>query len=214
MKRLLCVFLALFLLPASALAEDISWIGHSNPGHKRMAGAGYQNAAGADRRLSLDSFYRPAGFFSDLFSGGKTKTVGGGIAFQDITDFYYTVDSSAYPPQFQRYRIYAEGGQRFFHHETREGDHWPLTEDDITVSGTVALTSEQWDALCDLLRGGTAQRREETLIDGDDGPWVFIYWNGGEKEGRAFTFESLQKHAAKRWLRNNGAGLDQEQIGI
>ena len=115
--------------------------------------------------------------------------VGTDISFEDITDFYYTYDASTAPPHYQRYRFYAEGEKRWFSHETREGGGWPQTESDITRSGTVELTEEQWAAFCDLLSGGAARRREESLDDGDAGPWLFIYWRGGEEEGRAFSFE-------------------------
>ena len=117
------------------------------------------------------------------------KTVGIDIAFEDITDLYYTYDASTAPPHYQRYRFYVEDGKHYFYHETREGGSWPQTEADITCSGTVELTEEQWTAFCDLLNGGTASRREEHLESGDAGPWLYIYWRGGETEGREFSFE-------------------------
>ena len=52
-------------------------------------------------------------------------TVGAEIGAGDITDFYYTVDASTYPPHYQRWRFYTEDGKRFFYHETREGGGWP-----------------------------------------------------------------------------------------
>ena len=116
-------------------------------------------------------------------------TVGSDIPFEDITDFYYTYDASTAPPHYQRYRLYVEDGKHYFYHETREGGGWPQTEEDITCSGTVELTEEQWAACCDLLNDGTASRREEQLESGDAGPWLYIYWRGGETEGREFAFE-------------------------
>ena len=116
-------------------------------------------------------------------------TVGSDIPFEDITDFYYTYDASTAPPHYQRYRLYVEDGKHYFYHETREGGDWPQTEEEITCSGTVELTEEQWAACCDLLNGGTASRREEHLDSGDAGPWLYIYWRGGETEGREFAFE-------------------------
>ena len=117
------------------------------------------------------------------------KTVGIDIAFDDITDFFYTYDASTAPPHYQRYRFFAEDGKHYFYHETREGGGWPQTEADITCSGTVELTEEQWAAFCDLLNGGTASMREEHLDSGDAGPWLYIYWPSGETEGREFAFE-------------------------
>ena len=61
-------------------------------------------------------------------------------------------------------------------------------EKQYRVSGTVELTEEQWTAFCDLVDGGIASTREESLDDGDAGPWLFIYWRGGEEESREFRF--------------------------
>ena len=52
------------------------------------------------------------------------KTVGIDIAFEDITDFFYTYDASTAPPHYQRYRFFAEDGKHYFYHETREGGGW------------------------------------------------------------------------------------------
>ena len=77
--------------------------------------------------------------------------VGKRIAKESVTDFYYTYASSTNPPDYQRYRFYTENGQYFFYHEKREGDHWPLTENDVTVSGTRELTDAEWDVIIRLL---------------------------------------------------------------
>lgn len=117
------------------------------------------------------------------------KTVGIDVPFEDITDFYYTYDASTAMPHYQRYRFYAEDGKHYFYHETREGGSWPQTEADTICSGTAELTDSQWSSFCDLINGGTASRREERLDSGDAGPWLYIYWRGGETEGREFSFE-------------------------
>lgn len=119
--------------------------------------------------------------------------VGTEIAFSEITDFYYTFDASWYPPLYQRYRFYVEDGAPCFYHETREGGGWPQTEEDITASGTVALSEAEWAAFCECIRGGIASVRVEHLEDGDAGPWMYVYWTGGEPEGREFAFESYGK---------------------
>ena len=121
--------------------------------------------------------------------------VGTDIGFSAVTDFYYTYETSTAVSQYQRYRFYVENGERFFYHETRAGGSWPQTEEDITVRGTVALTQDQWDAFCDLIRGGTASPRTESLDDGDFGPWLFIYWAGGEAQGREFSFKTMEKRS-------------------
>lgn len=121
------------------------------------------------------------------------ETIGAGISLEAITDFYFTYSASTNPPHYQRYRFYRKEEKHFFYHETREGGGWPQTEEDITASGTLELTEEQWAAFCDLLLNGSAKKREESLLDGAAGPWLFIYWTGGEKEGREYTFASLEK---------------------
>ena len=68
-----------------------------------------------------------------FFGGNGSKIVGKNIKINDINDFYYTLDGSTNPPYFHRYRFYKEEGKYFFYHEKREGDHWPLTDGDITV---------------------------------------------------------------------------------
>ena len=130
------------------------------------------------------------GLFSGLAPNKREMIVGTDIAFADITDFFYTYDASTNPPEYQRYRFYVEDGATFFYHETREGDGWPLTEADITVSGTAALTEEALARFHGLLEGGIVRRREESLDSGDAGPWLFIYWNGDGDEYQAFSFAS------------------------
>ena len=124
-----------------------------------------------------------------IFSSREMR-VGTEIPFDAVSDFYYTYASSTFPPEYQRYRFYRESGKCFFYHETREGAHWPLGEEDATLTGTLELSQAEWDAFCSLLRDGAARVRQEHLESGDAGPWLYIYWTGGEKEGREFTFAS------------------------
>lgn len=119
--------------------------------------------------------------------------VGADIAPEAITEFYYTYDASTDPPFYQRYRFYRDGGAVMLYHETREGGGWPQTEADITASGTVALTEEAVARLDALLAGGTVRRREESLGDGDPGPWLYLCWDGDEDDIQQFAFESWEK---------------------
>ena len=98
------------------------------------------------------------------------------ISFEEITDFYYTYDASTAPPHYQRYRFYTEGGAKYFYHETRAGERFPLTEEDITESGTRELTDEEWNEFYTLLCGGTVSNRSEDTSSGDSGPWLYLYW--------------------------------------
>ncbi len=115
-------------------------------------------------------------------------TVGRDVAEADITEFYYTIDSSTDPPEFQRYRLSAEDGKHYFYHETREGDHWPLTEADITVSGTKELSEEEWAAFYACLNGGSVKARSESADSGGRGPWLFLYWKGDRSKYQEFSF--------------------------
>ena len=112
------------------------------------------------------------------------------IGIEDITEFYYTYDSSADPPEYQRYRFHAEGGRYFFFHEKREGDDWPLTEDDASVSGTLELSENEWILFWQLLSGGKVRNRKESLDDGDAGPWLYLYWKGDQGICQEFSFPS------------------------
>ena len=116
--------------------------------------------------------------------------VGTDIFINDVTDFYYTVDASTAPPHYQRYRFYMEDGAPYFYHETREGCGWPQTEEDITASGTVALAPEDWEAFFSCLTGGTVKAREESLDDGDSGPWMYLYWTGDPGDCQEYAFAS------------------------
>ncbi len=114
--------------------------------------------------------------------------VGEHIRSEQITEFYYTVATSTFPPHYQRYRFYAEDGAYQFFHETREGDHIPLTESDATVSGTITLTRDQWDAFLDCIADGTVIARQEHLESGDEGPWLYLYWTGDPGDVQEFSF--------------------------
>lgn len=117
-------------------------------------------------------------------------TVGADVKPEDVTEFYYTVATSTFPPHYQRYRFYKEDGAYKFFHETREGDHFPLTEADATVSETVVLTETQWNAFLACIDGGSVAAREEQTDAGDSGPWLYLYWTGDRGSIQAFSFAS------------------------
>ncbi len=123
----------------------------------------------------------------------KEFVVGKDVAKEDVLQFYFTYDSSTYPPEFQRYRFYTEGDKLLFYHEKREGDHWPLSESDATVTGTKELSETEWDEMFSLLCGGTVRAREEHLESGGRGPWLFLYWKGDRGKIQEFTFASYEK---------------------
>ncbi|MBQ3375320.1 MAG: hypothetical protein IJG49_02690 [Erysipelotrichaceae bacterium] len=116
--------------------------------------------------------------------------VGKDIRPEDIKDFYYTKDGSSYPPYFQRFRFYVYEGKHLFYHEKREGDHWPLRESDKTEYGTMELNDDEWAALFEYLKEGTVKARDEEVVDGDSGPWTYLYWKNDKDKYQEFSFAS------------------------
>ena len=133
--------------------------------------------------------------FTGAFSGGE-RVVGKNISPGDVTEFYYTLSSSTNPPQYQRYRFTAQDGECRFFHETREGDHWPLTEKDVTRSGERTLTGEEWAAFFDCLRGGTVKARRDSADSGGSGPWTYLYWKGDRGRVQEYAFPTWAARAA------------------
>ena len=125
-----------------------------------------------------------------LFSQKSEWIVGTDIDYDAVGDFYYTYETSTFPPEYQRYRFYVEDGKRWFFHERREGERFPLEEADITATGTLELTDDQWARFCECVEGGTVKAREELLEDGASGPWLYLYWDGDEGRYQEFAFAS------------------------
>ena len=123
----------------------------------------------------------------------KEMRVGKQIKADDIRDFYYTYSSSTDPPEYQRYRFYTEDDKHYFYHEKREGDHWPLREDDITISGTSELSDEEWDHFFEILSDGLVTARTESTDSGDAGPWTFIYWKNDKNKYQEYQFLSYER---------------------
>lgn len=121
---------------------------------------------------------------------GGVYVVGEHVRPEELTEFYYTVSTSTFPPHYQRYRFYKEDGAYKFFHETREGDHLPLMEADATVSGTIGLSGDQWSDFLMLIAGGKVIARQEHLEDGASGPWLYLYWTGDKGDVQEFSFAS------------------------
>ena len=124
------------------------------------------------------------GMFSSI------KVVGKNISYEEITEFWYTESSSAYPPDFQRYHFYKENGDWLFYHEKREGNVWPLTEKYITDSGTLVLNEAQKAEMFKLLDNGTVKKRSENTSAGSSGPWLYLYWKRDRSVEQEFSFAS------------------------
>ena len=134
-----------------------------------------------------------SGCGTGLVSGIGKKTVGKDIRIDDITEFYWTYASSTFPPEYQRYYFHTEDGKYWFYHETREGERFPLQEEDITVSGTLELSEAEWNTFFAYLENGTVRAREENTDSGDAGPWTYLYWKNDKGDIQQFSFESYEK---------------------
>lgn len=122
--------------------------------------------------------------------GTKETITNRNIPSDDVMEFYYTVENINYNAFYQRYRFYREDGKYLFHHETRErpGQYGPTTEADITNSGTIELTAEEWKDILTHLKDGTVSARKDSGKSGDSGPWTFIYWKNDKGKDQVFEF--------------------------
>ena len=125
-------------------------------------------------------------------AGMRENIVGKKITENKFKDFYYTYATTVNPPEFQRYRFYMENGKAFFYHEKREGNNVFLTEDDITISGTKELSSEEWDVFWRLINGGCVTKRSENVSSGNSGPWLYLYWDGDKDICQEFAFKEYE----------------------
>ncbi|MCR4585825.1 MAG: hypothetical protein K5686_08905 [Lachnospiraceae bacterium] len=120
------------------------------------------------------------------------KTVGKDIAKEDITEFYYTEENINYNAFYQRYRFYVEDGKHMFFHETRErnNEYGPCTEKDVTKTGTIELTEDQWSEFFGYVNNGIVKAREDSAESGGSGPWLYLYWTGDRSKYQQFSFDS------------------------
>ena len=124
------------------------------------------------------------------------KFPGTKISLTDVVDFYYTYEWIGYNAEYLRYRFYMEDGKHWFYHEARkvENDYGPAGKDDITSTGTVELSQEDWDKFLGLIKDGKISKPEESTSTGDSGPWLYIYYIKGKDTVRmAYAFDP---HAA------------------
>ena len=127
--------------------------------------------------------------------GKKEYVVGKDIKADDITEFYDTYYNMNFNALYQRYYFYAKDGKHYFYHEKRErkNDYGPLDEKDITESGTIELSDEEWNAFFEYIKDGTVIAREESADTGDSGPWYYLYWNKDKGNIQQFSFVSYEK---------------------
>ena len=152
--------------------------------------------------------------FMFLFGGcsksrGETVT-NRKIPLDDITEFYYTYENINFNAAFQRYHFYREDGKYMFQHETRErpGKYGPTTEEDITVSGTLELTADEWKDFLVFLKNGTVSARNDARESGSSGPWMFLYWKNDKGKYQVFEFPD---YAAKTQFEQYCSALAQAE---
>lgn len=125
---------------------------------------------------------------SQSLLGKKEYRLEKDIKQEAFKKFYYTYSSTAFPPEFQRYLFAVDNGKATFYHEKREGETVFLKEKDITVSGTLELSADEWQTFWDFLKKGTVHKRIESTTSGDAGPWLFLYWDGDKDVNQEFEF--------------------------
>ena len=131
-----------------------------------------------------------------LIAGKGTLRVENTIASDGINEFYYTLATSSYPPQYQRYRFYRQDGKFFFYHEKREGRSWPLREEHITVSGTVELSQTEWNEFYDLIKNGKVKNRKSNTASGGSSVDLYLYWDGDCSKYQQFDFGSINERTS------------------
>ena len=137
-------------------------------------------------------------FLISLISGCRTLRsewiVGKDIKKEDITEFYYTDSATTNPPRFQRYHFYVENGIYLFTHEKREGEDIFPTEKDITETGSLELTEEEWNKFFELINSGVVTKRSDiTNLNDGTSKDLFLYWNNDKNDSQVFNFESSNK---------------------
>lgn len=111
---------------------------------------------------------------------------------EGFKEFYYTYDFINYNAKYQRYWFHEKDGKRMFFHDRREvvDSYGPAEEKDRTRFGEFELTEEEWKQFCTFLEKGTVRARSEEVLDGDDGPWLYLYRENHDPEGEEFYFDS------------------------
>ena len=120
------------------------------------------------------------------------KAEEGEITMDGFKEFYYTYDNINYNAFYQRYYFYVKDGKHMFFHDRREvkDDYGPAEEKDRTRFGEFELTEKEWEQFAAFLQKGIANDRSDKVIDGDDGPWMFLYRENYDPAGQEFRFDS------------------------
>lgn len=136
------------------------------------------------------------------FVQSKPRLVGTDVPLEQTTEFYWTYATSTFPPTYQRYHFYSDANGWLFYHERREGERFPLTEEDVVASGTLRLSDKDRANLFAALTDGTVRAREDAPTSGGSGPWTYLYWTGDRTVYQAFEFASRDRADAFQALCN------------
>ena len=114
------------------------------------------------------------------------KIEGTKVRLGDVNDFYYTYDWVGYNAEYHRYRFYVEDGQYKFLYDHRkiEDDYGWASEENRTAYGIVELTDDEWAEFLGTIRTGELKKPKESTTTGDSGPWLYIYYQKGNKTER------------------------------
>ena len=68
-----------------------------------------------------------------------------------------------------------------------------LTEADITYTGTLELSEEEWNVFFDYLKDGRVTKRGEGDVTSGASVDLYLYWNGDKEVYQVFSFEPSGK---------------------
>ena len=132
----------------------------------------------------------PVYLFTGFLDSGKTTFIQDALESRDFGEGEQTllIVCEEGEIEYEPDRFYTEGGAKYFYHETRAGERFPLTEEDITESGTRELSDAEWNEFYTLLCGGTVSNRSEDTSSGDSGPWLYLYWKNDKGTMQEYRF--------------------------
>ena len=127
----------------------------------------------------------------------NTMTVNKDITEEQIKEFYYTIENINYDAYYLRYKFYTEEGKHMFFFEERErpDDYGPTSEEDTIAKTQFELSDNEWSDFYETISGGEVRARNEDPVDGDSGPWTYLYWSGDEDKYQEYSFKSSQNRA-------------------
>lgn len=143
-----------------------------------------------------------AGLLALFFAGcsGLTEEeymFGKDFKAEQVTEFYYTVTDTSYPPKYERRHFFKRDGGYYYFHEKMEGS-LPAYSEALAVIDTGdervrPITEEQWLQLTEILLGGKVTKRSEDITEGGGSrPAVFLYWTNDKGKYQVYSFKTAQ----------------------